>query len=68
MENFLHTLHILDPIRDDENAQLENMVSNHRQLVRYEKNRPELFRYAQNNNISKNNLCKKMRLRALNYI
>jgi hypothetical protein len=42
--------------------------TNHRQLVRYEKNGPELYRYTQNNNISKNNLGKKMRLRALNSI
>jgi hypothetical protein len=41
---------------------------NHSQLVRYEKDGPELYRYGQNNNILKTNLCKKMGLRALNSI
>jgi hypothetical protein len=36
-----------------------SLYSNHRQLVRYEKNALELCRYAQKNNISKNNLGKK---------
>jgi hypothetical protein len=35
------------------------LCNNHRQLVRYEKNGLELYRYAQNNNIFKKILCKK---------
>jgi hypothetical protein len=36
-----------------------NTVSNHCQLVRYEKtDKNYMYRYVQNNNISKNNLCK----------
>jgi hypothetical protein len=41
---------------------------NHRQLVRYEKNGPELYKYAQNNNISKNNFCKNASPRAELYL
>jgi hypothetical protein len=42
--------------------------SSHRQLLRYEKDGPELYCFAQNNNILKNNLCTKIRLRALKSI
>jgi hypothetical protein len=35
------------------------MYISHRQLLRYEKDGPELYCFAQNNNILKNNLCKK---------
>jgi hypothetical protein len=43
-------------------------TGSHRQLLRYEKDGPELYWFAQNNNILKDNLCKKMRLRALKSI
>jgi hypothetical protein len=36
---------------------------NHRQLLRNENDGPELYCYAQNNNICKNSLWQKMRLR-----
>jgi hypothetical protein len=41
----------------------EALHISHRQMLRYEKNGPELYIYAQNNNILKNNLSKKMLLR-----
>jgi hypothetical protein len=47
---------------------LNSLHVSHRQLLRYEKDGPELYYFAQNNNILKNNLCKKMRLRALKSI
>jgi hypothetical protein len=40
----------------------------HRQLLRYEKDGPELYCFAQNNKMLKNNLSKKMRLREMKLI